>query len=148
MPSSRTSRYARANARGVEAIETVEEYSGKPAELSVADLLALRRPVVIRGVAADWPAVRAPDKAAYLKRFDSGAMTDMSVGAPEHKGRLFYAAGLDGLNFTKRPATVSEVLDRLVATASAGEPETIAAQAVQIGRGAARLRARRTASSS
>ena len=115
------------------AIEAVQEYSGKPAELSVADLLALRRPVVIRGVAADWPAVRAPDKAAYLKRFDRGAMTDMSVGAPEHKGRLFYAAGLDGLNFTKRPATVSEVLDRLVATASPAEPETIAAQAVQIG---------------
>ena len=131
----------------MEAIETVEEYSGKPAELSVADLLTLRRPVVIRGVAADWPAVRAPDKAAYLKRFDRGAMTDMSVGAPEHKGRLFYAAGLDGLNFTKRPATVSEVLDRLVATASAGRARDNRRASRAIGEATRPASRRRTASS-
>ena len=77
--------------------------------------------------------VQAPDKAGYLKRFDSGAKTEVSVAAPEHKGRLFYTADFAGLNFTKQPATVSAVLDRLAAAAGETEPETIAAQAVMVG---------------
>jgi hypothetical protein len=101
--------------------------------VTAAELIGLGRPVVIRGLAADWPMVQAPDKAAYLKRFDSGAMTEMSIAAPEHKGRLFYTADFAGLNFTKQPATVSAVLDRLAAAAGETEPETIAAQAVMVG---------------
>ena len=38
-------------------------------------------PVVIRGLAADWPLVQPPNKAAYLKQFDSGSKTDMSIAA-------------------------------------------------------------------
>jgi hypothetical protein len=87
---------------------------------------------VVRSLAADWPMVRAADRAAYLKRFDSGARTEMSVAAPEHKGRLFYTEGMAGLNFTKQPATVSAVLDRIQAAAAAPEPEAIAAQAVSV----------------
>lgn len=88
----------------------------------------LRRPVVMRGIAADWPIVRSTDKAAYLRKFDSGARTEMTVSPPEHQGRLFYTEGLEGLNFTRHPATVSEVLRRL----ACGAPETIAAQAVSV----------------
>jgi hypothetical protein len=84
--------------------------------------------VVVRGLAADWPIVRAADKAAYLRRFDSGARTEMSVGRPEHEGRLFYADGMEGLNFTKQSATVGTVLDRL----GQASGETIAAQAVSV----------------
>ena len=89
--------------------------------------------MVIRGLATDWPMVQAPDKAAYLKRFDSGAKTEVSVASPACKGRLFYTADLAELNFTKEPATVSEVLDSLAAAAGETEPETIAAQAVMVG---------------
>jgi len=113
-------------------IGTIEDYAGNSAELTIAELLALRRPVVMRGLAADWPIVAAADKAGYLKGFDSGARTDMSLGAATHKGRLFYTEGLEGLNFTKQPATVSAILDRLAAAAGTEEPETIAAQAVSV----------------
>lgn len=88
--------------------------------------------MVVRGLAADWPIVRAADKAAYLKRFDSGAATDMSIAEPRHGGRLFYTENMAGLTFTKQPASVSAVLDRLAAAAEAAEPETIAAQAVSV----------------
>lgn len=88
--------------------------------------------MVIRGLAADWPMVRSPDKAAYLRRFDSGATTEMSVAGPEHGGRLFYSEDMAGLNFTRQPATVSAVLDRLASAAGSTEPETIAAQAVSV----------------
>ena len=113
-------------------IETIEDYSGDPARLTAAELLSLGRPVVVRGLAAHWPIVRASDKAAYLKRFDSGARTDMSVAAPDHRGKLFYTEDMAGLNFTREPATVSAVLDRLAGAAAAPEPETIAAQAVSV----------------
>lgn len=86
----------------------------------------------MRELAADWPMVRADDKAAYLKRFDSGAKTEMSLAAPEHKGRLFYTDDFAELNFTKQAATVSDVLDRLAGAADEAEPQTIAAQAVMV----------------
>jgi hypothetical protein len=110
------------------AIDTIEDYAGDLASLTKAELVSLRRPVVLRGLAADWPMVQVPDKAAYLRQFDSGVRTEMSVSPPGHNGRLFYTDDLGGLNFTKRPATVTEVLDRL-ANASG---DTIAAQAVSV----------------
>jgi hypothetical protein len=113
-------------------IETIEDYAGDPAGLSAAELLSRKRPVVVRGLAADWPMVRAPDKAAYLKSLDSGARTEMIVSSPEHQGRLFYTEDMAGLNFTKEPATVSAVLDRLQRAAASSQPETIAAQAVTV----------------
>ena len=84
--------------------------------------------MVLRGLAAGWPIVDANDKAAYLKRFDSGTSTEMSLAAPEHEGRLFYTGEMDGLTFAKQPATVSEVLDRLQSASG----ETVAAQAVPV----------------
>src|SRR5438067_1371619 len=73
-----------------QAVDAIEEYSGDLAQVSAAELLSLGRPVVLRGLAAAWPVVRATDTAAYLRRFASGAQTDMLVGDPEHEGRLFY----------------------------------------------------------
>jgi hypothetical protein len=95
-------------------------------------LVGLGKPVVVRRLAADWPAVRAPDTAAYLKQFASRAQTEMSVAPPEHQGRLFYTDGMAGLTFTKEPATVGAVLDRIEAAAGSAEPETIAAQAASV----------------
>src|SRR5437868_6177284 len=94
------------------AVDRIEEYSGDLAQVSAAELLSLGRPVVLRGLAAAWPIVRVTDKAAYLRRFASGAQADMLVGGPEHEGRLFYTDGMAGLTFTKERASVGSVLDR------------------------------------
>jgi len=110
------------------AIQAIEDYAGDASRLTAAELAALGRPVILRGLAAGWPMVQAEDKTAYLKRFDSGAKTDMSIAAPEHEGRLFYTGEMDGLTFAKQPATVSVVLDRLHSATG----ETIAAQAVPV----------------
>ena len=118
--------------RRSDAVDTIEEYSGDSARLDAVELIALGRPVVLRRLAADWPISCAADKAAYLKRFDSGTKTEVSVAAAEHEGRLFYTDGMAGLTFTKQPASVSEVLDRLERAAAEPEPETIAAQAVSV----------------
>jgi Cupin-like domain len=110
-------------------IKAIEDFVGDASRLTAAEVVSLRRPVVLRGLAAGWPIVRAADKAAYLRRLDSGTRTEMSVASPEHEGRLFYTGEIDGLTFIKQHATVGEVLDRLQ---SAGG-ETIAAQAVPVG---------------
>jgi hypothetical protein len=115
---------------GTQAIHTIADYSGRPGGVTAAELTALGHPVVLRGLATDWPIVRSPDKAAYLRQFDSGAKTEVSIASPEHLGRLFYTDGMAGLTFSKEPATVSAVLDRLERAAAASEPEAIAAQAV------------------
>ena len=114
------------------AIKSIEDYAGDASSLTAAELVKLGHPVVIRGLAADWPIVRAPDKAAYLRQFVSGATTEMTIAAPEHHGRLFYTDGMAGLTFTKEAATVGAVLDRLERAAGTPEPETIAAQAVSV----------------
>jgi len=132
VPQGGTPRYAPAVQEERTPIETISDYAGDPARLTAAELVSLGQPVVLRGLAADWPLVCAPDKAAYLRRFDSGVKTEMSVAAPEHKGRLFYTDGVAGLTFTKEPATVSAVLYRLAGAAAASDPESIAAQAVSV----------------
>jgi mannose-6-phosphate isomerase-like protein (cupin superfamily) len=125
--------YARAGPdKRVRAIQTIEDYAGDKTSLTAAELVSLARPVVVRGLAANWPAVGAPDTAAYLRRFASNAQTEMSIAPPEHTGRLFYTAGLAELTFTKEPATLGTVLDRLDAAAGKSEPETIAAQAASV----------------
>ena len=110
------------------AVETITEYSGDVRLPTAAELTGLGHPAVLRGLAAGWPIVRADDKAAYLKRFDSGVSTEMSLAAPEHDGRLFYTGEMDGLTFTRQPATVGEVLGRLQDASG----ETVAAQAVPV----------------
>ena len=116
---------------GAHAIETVEDYRSEPAP-TVLELLELRRPVVLRGVASDWPIVKAADKAAYLRHYDKGAQTDMIVAAPEHQGRLFYSDGMAGLTFERQSATVRSLLERLQDAADQPNPEAIAAQAVSV----------------
>ena len=67
-------------------IQTIDDYSGEITGLTSADLKALGDPVVLRGIAANWPIVRSADAATYLRRFDSGEMTEVSVAGPEHRG--------------------------------------------------------------
>jgi mannose-6-phosphate isomerase-like protein (cupin superfamily) len=124
--------YARTRPKEVGLIQTIEDYAGDASHLTSAELLSLGRPLVVRGLAADWPSVRALDTVAYLRRFASNAQTEMSVAAPEHEGRLFYTDGMTELTFTKAPATLATVLDRLEAAAGNSDPETIAAQAASV----------------
>ncbi len=69
-----------------------------------AALLAENRPIVLKGLARDWPLVQhglTSTQAAitYLKSFDSGQPIVRFTGAPEIAGRFFYNAEMTGLNF-------------------------------------------------
>jgi hypothetical protein len=111
----------------------VEDVSATDQPPGAADLLAARRPLVLRGLAAHWPAVRAPDAADYLLGFDSGAPMSVAIGPPEIEGRLFYRGDdLSKLNFERVSAPFAEIVSRLRAAAGSAAPPAIAAQAVGV----------------
>jgi len=118
-------------AQGGRAIEEFET------ELDDAALVAIEagyRPVVMRGLARDWPAVRAAKDsdaavAAYLKGFDSGKSIEAMVGPPEIAGRFFYDDELIGCNFQKRQGRLSSLIDRILAVRDDPCPDAIYAGA-------------------
>ncbi len=99
---------------------------------AAADLRTRTTPAVIRGLAADWPAVRAADPVAYLARFEVGAPVTLTIAPPEAEGRIFYTPDLTELGFRRENGTLATLLDRLAAAASDPAPPAIAAQAVMV----------------
>jgi len=93
------------------------------------DVLPAGRPMVFRGLAADWPAVRAPGIGAYLKALGD-APCDMIVGPPGIDGRIFYNTDMSGLTFGKEPGTLSALIDRIDAAAPLEAPPALAVQSL------------------
>ncbi|MBC7667497.1 MAG: cupin-like domain-containing protein [Gemmatimonadaceae bacterium] len=94
------------------------------------EIVPAYRPVVLRGFAADWPAVaagRAGARAAadYLKGLDQGAPVEAFVGAPDIKGRFFYQDAERSVNFERRPGAISAILDDLLALGDQVDPPSV-----------------------
>jgi hypothetical protein len=82
------------------------------------DILASTEPIVLKGLVAAWPIVRAaltsqPAADAYLRRFYQGATVTAMVGAPDIGGRFFYNEDLTGFNYTSSRVKLDVVLDAL-----------------------------------
>lgn len=87
------------------------EIENKVEELTVArpgelpnDVLTSTRPLVLKGLVADWPFVLAgqrslQDAMEYLGRFYDGATVGAFFGAPEIEGRVFYNDDMTGFNY-------------------------------------------------
>jgi hypothetical protein len=89
--------------------ETIREVAGVDPRGLPDEVLESTEPLVLRGVAAHWPMVRAalesPRAAdAYLRRFYQDATVGAFLGAPAIKGRFFYNEDLTGFNF--RPVKI------------------------------------------
>jgi hypothetical protein len=78
------------------------------------------RPVIIRGIAADWPAVAAARKgdeaiAAYLAARDNGRPLTVLLGPPETGGRYFYSDDMRGVNFRSETMPMATLVAQLLA---------------------------------
>ena len=96
-------------------------------------------PVVLEGLAADWPAVRAgrqsPEAAcAYLAALDSGVEADAVLVPAGLGGRMFYTPDLGNFNFARRKLTVSATLQHLVRYSHFESPPSMALQSAHIAR--------------
>lgn len=66
----------------------MKEYSGLTVEEIRREVLAVKRPAVLRGLVRDWRAVREFENSPaalvrYLKQLDSGAAVNALMTAPE-----------------------------------------------------------------
>ena len=97
----------------------VHELSAVTPERFAAEVATGYRPVVLRGLVNDWPAVVAgrggPEAMAdYLLRYDGGQPANVMIGAPEIDGRFFYRSDMRGFNFQRAKITLPVLLKQLV----------------------------------
>jgi hypothetical protein len=81
-------------------------------------ILQATEPLVLRGLAASWPMVRAaldsaPAADAYLRRFYRDATVTAMLGAPDIDGRFFYNEDLSGFNFYPMRVRLDAILGEL-----------------------------------
>jgi hypothetical protein len=95
-----------------------------------ARILTSTQPLLLRGLVAHWPMVRAAqasqqEASAYLQRFYSGMPVVAMLGAPDIGGRFFYNEDLSGFNFRPVHAKLPDVLAELEAHRADEEPPAI-----------------------
>lgn len=91
-----------------------------PDSIPFDDLMAGQAPVILKGLARDWPLVqaglRSPEEAMnYVKGFYQGRPVTAFTGDPAIRGRFFYNDDLTALNFTAGRVQLDEFLDRIAA---------------------------------
>ncbi len=134
--------YARPTA-GVGVVSAVQEFprtrewSGVDRDLFRSEIGPLRRPAVLRGIAADWPAVRAARQSPealrdYLRPLDIGRPTPTFIGSPQIKGRFWYRDDMRGFNYEQRMVPPGELLAGIVAGKDEPEPPSLYAGAIPV----------------
>jgi cupin-like protein len=88
------------------------------------------QPVVFKDLVKDWPAVRAGTNSSrvlgdYLRGFDRGKPVAVLEGPPAIRGHFFYRDDMRGLNFERRPATISATVERLLAQEAEPNPSAL-----------------------
>lgn len=101
------------------------------------EIAPLNQPAILKGLAADWPAVSAAQNspeslARYLQGFDSGQPIEAFFGAPDIKGRFFYSEDLRGFNFERRKLPLSGFLQLLLQQAPNALAPYFYAGAIQV----------------
>jgi hypothetical protein len=98
--------------------DKVREFAGIAAQGLSDTLLQATEPVVLRGLVAHWPMVRAAVASAqsadaYLRSFYRDATVGAWLGAPDIGGRFFYNEAFNGFNFRPEHMKLDAVLAAL-----------------------------------
>lgn len=108
----------------------VREIAGVDPRALPEDVLRSTQPLVLKGLVADWPMVRAGLEShrsaiAYIRKFYQGATVGALLGAPEIEGRFFYNEDLSGFNFRAVKLTLDVMLDEVERHNNAANPPAI-----------------------
>lgn len=108
------------------------------------EIVPAGRPVVLRGLVADWPAVRCgrdgPEAICrYLIERDSGAGVDAILLHPDERGRIFYNAAMDGFNFARTRRPISAVIEQIARYSRFDPAPAVAAQSALLSECAPRV---------
>jgi Cupin-like domain len=88
------------------------------------------QPVVLRGLVADWPAVRAAQESpralmSYLSAFDAGAQIEVFFGERAIAGKYYYGEGLQGFNFERRVMGFGAAMQAIIGALEAPDGESV-----------------------
>lgn len=114
----------------------IREVHGVDRVMFERDILPAGEPVLMKGLVADWPAVKAARQSSesigvYLKAHDiTNQKANVSVIQPMHKGRFFYTPDMQNMNFMVDQRAVSAVIDWLVANRDRDDVVTTYVQAL------------------
>jgi len=107
-------------------LKEIEGRSISDADAFLRDVVEKCEPVVLRGLVAHWPAVKASGSPAafrdYVLKFDAGRTLETFFGEPHIAGKYYYSDDLKGFNFTRKTMRFAESLDAIVA--GAGKPDS------------------------
>lgn len=102
-------------------VSGVREIAGRglsDAEAFRREICVPCRPVILRGLVADWPAVAAGRSPytlrEYLLSFDNGGRMDAFVGDAAIAGKYYYGVDLKGFNFERRPMRLSDAIHTII----------------------------------
>jgi Cupin-like domain len=110
--------------------EPLPEIAADDGPQMLEELLVSPVPVVLRGLVAHWPAVRAgrgsaAGAAAYLRGYYRGATVGAWIGPPAIEGRFFYNDNLSGFNFQRQHLKLDAVLDEIERHHDSAQPPAI-----------------------
>ena len=103
-------------------------------DITIADLddelLASDQPLVLRGLASDWPAVKQSLGAEnqifdYLQGFDAGHVVTALQAPPEAAGRIFYNQDMSAFNFEYRRMALKDALQQVRSNADLPAPPSL-----------------------
>jgi hypothetical protein len=99
--------------------QTVKEVRDVHPDAVSPDILTSKEPVLLRGLVADWPVVRAGKESAtaaadYLLQFYADVPVGFGSGPPEIAGRFFYNDDMSGFNFDRDMAKLDQVVTRIL----------------------------------
>lgn len=107
----------------------ITEWRSPTPEQFRSDIFPLGEPAVLRGVAADWPLVRAgKDWMPLLSAHASSEPVDILRADPAEEGRFHYAADGQSLNFIRGRASLATFLAALREQASEQRPFAMVVQ--------------------
>jgi hypothetical protein len=110
--------------------EPIRELTGIDPRALPDHVLESTAPLVLRGLTAEWPMVRAGREsvqaaANYVRQFYKDATVNAMLGAPSIEGRFFYNDDLTGFNFKSVRIKLDTVLDEIARHHAAEKPPAI-----------------------
>lgn len=103
---------------------------GLARERFLSEVVEACRPVVLRGLVADWPAVRAAQASpgaltSYLAAFDAGERIEVFFGEPAIAGKYYYGEGLQGFNFERRMMGFAAAMQAIIDAVDAPDGKSV-----------------------
>lgn len=99
--------------------QTVKEVRGLRADAVPPDVLTSTEPLLLKGLVADWPFVKAgrgsaSSAAQYLLEFYANLPVGVGRGPAENLGRFFYNDDMSGFNFDRSMVKLDQVITEIL----------------------------------